>query len=63
MADSYTCANCGGVFIKGQSDEEARAEYEAIMPNAAERGDEEDTVCDPCYQQIMAWAAREGIDL
>lgn len=60
---TFECGNCHGVFLKGQTDEEARAEYEMAMPQAAQRGDEEDVVCDDCYRQIMAWAKREGIDL
>jgi len=63
MSDTYTCANCEGVFIKAWSDEEARAEYEATEPNAAARSDVTDVICDDCYRKFMAWAAREGIDL
>lgn len=60
---TFTCAHCRGVYAKGQSDEEARAEYEATMPQAVERGDEEATVCDDCYRAILRWAEQKGLNL
>jgi hypothetical protein len=62
MSGTYTSARCGGVYTKGWSDEEARAEYEATMPRAAKRGDEEAMVCDGCYQPILEWARRTGLE-
>lgn len=65
MADpgTFTCANCGRVLPKTAPEEEVRAEYEANMPSAVGRGDEEDLVCTPCYAAILRWAKREGITL
>lgn len=62
MSGTYTCAHCGGVYSKGWSDEEARAEYEATMPQAVERGDEVAVVCDDCYRPILEWARRTGLE-
>lgn len=63
MSNTFTCAICGVVAIKGRSDEEAQADYEAVMPEAASRGDDTDTVCDSCHADLMQWARREGIRL
>lgn len=63
MTGTFTCDHCRGVYTRGWSDEEARAEYEATMPEAVKRGDEEATVCDDCYQAILEWAQRTGLQL
>lgn len=61
MADNYTCANCGGEFAKGQSDEAARAGYEKTFPGM---GDEATSlVCDDCYKLITDWARWKGYDV
>src|SRR5689334_18007949 len=57
-AGLFTCGACGGTFTKAWSDEEARAEANAIGFR-----DQSAVVCDPCYVEMMAWAKREGIDL
>ncbi len=50
MKDSeYQCNMCGGVYEKGWTEEEAKAE-------AKENGfplEESSLVCDPCYRKIM----------
>lgn len=55
MADdpkTYTCADCGGTFTEGWSDEEAQAE---AVKNFGVRGDAPGMakVCDGCYREIM----------
>lgn len=49
----YTCAQCGGAFQDGWTDEEAHAE---AVQNFGRRGDEPGMVkvCDDCYRDIMA---------
>jgi hypothetical protein len=50
----FTCANCGGVFAKQRSDEEAMAEYRQRMPEVP--SDEPTAVlCDDCAQRFYAW--------
>lgn len=50
---TYTCADCGGTFEEGWSDEEAQAE---TVANFGVRGDSSGMVkvCDDCYKAIMA---------
>lgn len=47
--NEYQCALCKGVFTKGWSEEEARAEYEELF---AELPGPVEQVCDDCFQQI-----------
>jgi hypothetical protein len=46
----FTCANCGGTFVKGWSDEEAADEagrvFGADIPDPV-------VVCDDCYTEMM----------
>lgn len=55
---TYKCDVCGKVYLKGQTDEEARAEYEQNFPQT--QGDEKAVVCDDCYQRLMAWWRDRG---
>lgn len=50
---TYRCAECGGEFEYGWSDEEAHAEAEKSF---GKRGDAAGMaiVCDDCYRMIMA---------
>jgi hypothetical protein len=53
MADSttaYTCAICRETFEKGQSDEEAQAEYDRNFPECV--GMEQVVICDDCYNDL-----------
>ena len=64
MTDTFTCDNCGDVFDKAWSDEEATAEAEELFPgidvsDPAETG----IVCDGCYEHIMARAQAEAPEL
>ena len=62
--ESYTCERCGGTFKKGWSDEEAIAEATALFPAGHIAAPEDQaTVCDPCFQEIMAWAEANAPDL
>ena len=49
--NEYQCALCGGVFEKGQSDEEAEAEGKENFPGTPE--DEIELICDYCYKLEM----------
>lgn len=53
VSEIYKCDNCGGVFDKERSDEEAweeaRKEF-GEMANAPHS-----TVCDDCYREFMKW--------
>ena len=50
-ANQYRCAQCGGIFDKGWTDEEARAEQEdngwLEIPD-----DFMAVVCDDCYKEM-----------
>ena len=64
MSETFTCESCGRTFPKGWSDEEAAAEAEELFPginpgDPAEAG----TVCDDCFQRIMARARAEAPEL
>jgi hypothetical protein len=58
-ADAYTCADCGGTFPKGWSDEEAAAERDRDFPRLAE--EDMVVVCDDCYQAMRLRAAAAGV--
>lgn len=49
MPETFTCVMCGGTYEKGWSDEEARAEREALFGKTPER---DAVVCDECFQKI-----------
>jgi len=62
--ESYTCERCGGTFTKGWSDEEAAAEAQDLFPAGHIAAPEDQaTVCDPCFREIMAWAEVNAPDL
>lgn len=54
MSDTFKCACCDGVFEKGWSDEEAKAElgetFEGFEPEDC------DLVCDDCFKEHFSWA-------
>lgn len=47
MADTFTCANCGGAFEKDWTDEEAVAESVLVFGDL--EPDDQAIVCDDCY--------------
>lgn len=53
--EPYRCEVCHGTFTKTRSDEEAEVERRATWVEPF--GDDEGgTICDDCFQQVMAWA-------
>lgn len=57
---TFKCAQCGGVFDKGRSDEEANAEALDLwgVENATE-ADGMAVVCDDCFKAFMSAATAE----
>lgn len=51
----YTCAECGGTFETGWSEEEATAEMERDFPGVAKESCA--VICDPCYRRFNKWRA------
>lgn len=50
--NEYKCEECGGVFEKGMTEEEARKEQ--VSNGWGDKPDKEMAiVCDDCYQEIM----------
>lgn len=58
MSLTYTCEVCGRTFIKGWSDEEATAEYQANFPET--QGDEIGMICEVCYVAVREWYENGG---
>lgn len=50
MSDTYTCSKCKGVFSKGWSDEEAKAEHQENF--GREPDEDAAVVCDGCFQKM-----------
>jgi hypothetical protein len=51
--DHFKCDNCGGVFEKGWSQEEADKE---MLKNIGVNPRPDDAIlCDTCYAKFMAW--------
>lgn len=57
-----TCDSCGRVFANCWSDEEARAEAEALLPADQLAGDT-GTVCGDCFKRIMGRVQLEAPEL
>lgn len=53
--NSFQCAVCGGVFVKGWSDEESIAS--AIENGHRPTNDDDGHVCEDCYPELLflAW--------
>lgn len=49
--NEYRCAKCGGVFVKGQSDEDAQKEYEEKFGEYAVA--DKCVVCDDCWIEMQ----------
>jgi hypothetical protein len=60
MTETFVCAHCGGVFDKAWTDEEARAEADALWTTAEMSAEGEAEICDDCFQKFMSW--RRGAD-
>lgn len=50
--NEFKCALCKDVFPKAWTDEEARKEYETNFPQESEDNEEEEIVCDDCYNKL-----------
>jgi rubredoxin len=59
--ETYTCALCGGVFEKGQSDEEALAESRAYFGDVPP--EELAVVCDDCWEEVRPDRQGEGSEV
>lgn len=57
-ADEYECSACGGVFLKGRSDEEAAMERDHLFPWLGEGGG--CLVCDDCFKAMGFMLVIEG---
>lgn len=62
MTGSFTCANCGGVFVKLRSDAEAMDEALDLYP-VGDLAEGVAVVCDGCFNEMMAWARENAPDL
>ena len=51
MAEDYTCAQCGGEFLKCRSDESADEERATLFPGVPVESCE--IVCEDCFKLIM----------
>ena len=52
--NEYKCGNCGNIYEKGWSDEEALKEAEANFGKpVSEWKDEDVVICDDCYNLMM----------
>ena len=51
MSDTYECANCGGTFEKGVTDDEALAELNETLPGIPV--EECAMFCDDCYNLVL----------
>ncbi len=63
MAETYTCAACGGTFDKEWSDEEAFAESRETFGVDITHDPTMAVLCDDCYQALataMPERRREG---
>ena len=53
--NEYQCADCGGIFEKGRSDEEAKNEAKelfGIEDEDIEQGNDVAVICDDCFKKI-----------
>src|SRR5450755_3189041 len=48
--NEYQCAMCGGVFTKGWSEQEARAETQSYWPDTPQ--EDLAVICDDCWQKV-----------
>lgn len=59
IGESFECWVCHRTFTKGRSDEEALAEQASLWEPIPGDDEEPGIVCDPCFQQVVAWAEVE----
>ncbi len=63
IGDEFTCDVCGGRFTKERSDEECWDEALDLYPADQIAREGVGTVCDDCYQQVIAWAMANAPEL
>lgn len=54
MSGTYTCANCGETYEKTRPDSECWDELIETIPAELLKDEEIVTICDDCYQPLMA---------
>jgi len=68
-SETFKCRNCGGVFEKTRTDEEAWAEFVRDFPGEAAKvasgQDEKTEICEDCYQSFIRWLGQQcrGMEL
>jgi len=60
MSRIYTCANCKQTFESDWSDDAARDEAREVLGRDVR--DDDSIVCDDCYNKIMGFVDRGGMD-
>lgn len=53
MPTDFVCDECGGLFLKGWSDEEADQERLEVFGERAEDEEEDAILCDTCYRKVL----------
>ena len=60
---TYKCANCGGVFKEGWTEEDAKKEAETMFGKPVDDWKEDGVVvCDDCYQVFLKSVQNEDIE-
>jgi DNA-directed RNA polymerase subunit RPC12/RpoP len=59
--DEYKCALCKQIFKKGLTDEEAEEQFKKEFPNLKFGEQEQDVVCDDCFNKLNDWKPTKTI--
>ncbi|HKZ87353.1 MAG TPA: hypothetical protein VJ793_27320 [Anaerolineae bacterium] len=59
MGLRYTCSHCRKELVSETSEEEALAEERELW-GFNEEPDNRDVLCEDCFQEFLAWRARQG---
>lgn len=51
--NEYQCANCGNIYEKGWTDEEAAKEMNSNFPSMKNSNAAVAVICDDCYKKIF----------
>lgn len=60
--NQFRCDRCGGVFNRGWSEEESRAEQVTNLPEIPP-SDRDAVLCDDCYEVFMEWYKNGGKEI
>jgi DNA-directed RNA polymerase subunit RPC12/RpoP len=52
IGDTYTCAGCGGTFLRTVGETDAEQEYRRMFPQSAETEADRELVCDECWKRM-----------